>query len=906
MVYLILGSIGLLVGMMTYRSTDSFYGLALGLMAAEIYVLRKRLTKIEESMTARISEIQETVADAVTENGMPVPPVSQPIRDSAITRHDDIEISRDLPDKFETPPTSVSKPVRAPIKSRHVEKNTFIEIPTWATAHLKKFFTTGNVVAKIGGIVLFFGFAFLLKFAAQRNLVPIEFRLIGVFLVGLGLIVTGWRLREKKMIYALLLQGCGIGVLYLTVYAAARFYHLLPYGFSFAVMLCLVVLSGLLAVLQDAKYMAVSGIIGGFLAPVLMSTGSGSHVVLFSYYALLNLGIVGIAWYKAWRELNLVGFVFTFVIASLWGGRYYQPQYFSTTEPFLILFFLFYVAISVLHALRQPLNLRGYVDGTLVFGVPLVAFGLQYNLIRNIEYGLAISALSLGLFYILLAATLWRRRITGLRMVTESFLAFGVVFGSLAIPLALDGRWTSAAWALEGCAILWVGVRQNRLLPRIFGVLLQAGAGVSFLLAGYLPSRELPLVNSFFVGCIFISLAGLFSSRNLAKQSEPVTIWEQYAVTPLMVWGLAWWFGGAFVEIERFVPRLDWGTAVLIHSAISFLVMDITSRRLGWKQFSYPSLVLLPVIGITSLYHLTSIGNLHFFSRIGFIAWGVAFLVQYRLLFTCEKTWPENLLPVWHQLTLWLLIFILTIQCSFYTDVLIKGDRTWQYCIWGVLPATSVIAILSKGNLLSWPIRRFHDVYFGVGTAVPIAYLFFWVVLVNLYHGNPAPLPFVPLINPIELSQTYLLFVVLYWMNHQEEWIHRTEINLDDQTLRMIVYGAGFLLLNTMVARTLHFWAQVPYNALGLYRSMLFQAALSILWGITALVVTLSATRKRNRVIWVAGASILTLVVLKLFVVDLSGTGTIARIVSFLAVGSLMLLIGYFSPLPPARTKETS
>jgi uncharacterized membrane protein len=83
-------------------------------------------------------------------------------------------------------------------------------------------------------------------------------------------------------------------------------------------MVALVVCSSFLAVLQESKSLAVAGIIGGFLAPVLMSTGGGSHVMLFTYYALLNMGILGIAWFKSWRELNLLGFFFTFTIATLW------------------------------------------------------------------------------------------------------------------------------------------------------------------------------------------------------------------------------------------------------------------------------------------------------------------------------------------------------------------------------------------------------------------------------------------------------------------------------------------------------------------------------------------------------------------------------------------------------------
>ncbi|MBI9092897.1 MAG: DUF2339 domain-containing protein [Desulfobacterium sp.] len=255
---------------------------------------------------------------------------------------------------------------------------------------------------------------------------------------------------------------------------------------------------------------------------------------------------------------------------------------------------------------------------------------------------------------------------------------------------------------------------------------------------------------------------------------------------------------------------------------------------------------------------------------------------------------------------MWLLIFILTREGSHGVNLLLQAGPTWQYCVWGVVPGAAVLLILNKGDRLSWPIHRFHRAYFQGGTALPMAIVFAWALRVNLYPGDPTPLPFVPVFNPVEISQLFILFLALQWINRQEEWIRRMDINLTGPLLKRIVYMAGFLLLNAMVARTLHFWVQVPYTASGLYRSVLSQAALSILWGVTALVTTLVATRKGSRPAWFAGVSILSLVVIKLFVVDLAGTGTLARIVSFLGVGSLMLLIGYFSPLSPARTKEDS
>ncbi|MDJ0807720.1 MAG: DUF2339 domain-containing protein, partial [Gammaproteobacteria bacterium] len=266
---------------------------------------------------------------------------------------------------------------------------------------IKDYFTGGNLIVRVGIIVLFFGVAFLLKYAADQSLLPIELRLAAAAIGGIVLLIFGWRLRHKRENYALTLQGGAVGVLYLTVFAALRLYALIPPGLAFGLLLMFVCLSALLALLQNSRVLILLATAGGFLAPVLTSTGEGSHVALFSYYLLLNAGILLIAWFKAWRALNLLGFGFTFVIGTLWGYQYYQPEFFATTEPFLVVFFLQYVGIAVLFALRQPPNLKGLVDGSLVFGVPLIAAGLQAALVKDYQYGLAFSALALGGFYIL-------------------------------------------------------------------------------------------------------------------------------------------------------------------------------------------------------------------------------------------------------------------------------------------------------------------------------------------------------------------------------------------------------------------------------------------------------------------------------------------------------------------------
>src|SRR5690606_38502256 len=150
-----------------------------------------------------------------------------------------------------------------------------------------------------------------------------------------------------------------------------------------------------LAVLQESRTLAVLGVLAGFLAPIWLSTGSGNHVALFSYYAILNAAIFGIAWARAWRVLNLLGFAFTWGIGLLWGVLSYVPEKLGSTQPFLVLFFIFYLLIPILYARRRPMARRDLIDGCLVFGTPLVAFSLQAALLDGERLPLAFCALGL-------------------------------------------------------------------------------------------------------------------------------------------------------------------------------------------------------------------------------------------------------------------------------------------------------------------------------------------------------------------------------------------------------------------------------------------------------------------------------------------------------------------------------
>lgn len=465
----------------------------------------------------------------------------------------------------------------------------------------------GNTVLRVGVVLLFLGLAFLLRYATEGVEVPVELRYMGVAASALALLGLGWWLRRRNRNYALVLQGTGIAVLYLTVFAAMRLHPLLDPGMALGLLVAVTLFSAILAVQQNALGLAAAAALGGFAAPILTSTGSGNHVALFSYFALLNAGIFAIAWFKAWRLLNLIGFVGTFGIGFAWGLRSYTPDLLWSTEPFLLLFFLMYVAIGLLFArctlrdaadapeahdelLRWSLRRGDYVDATTLFGPPLVGFGLQVALVRHIEFAAAFSALGMGLFYLLLARVLKARAGERALLLVETCLALGVVFASLAIPLGLDARWTAAAWAVEGAGIYWLGLRQGRPLARAFALLLQVGAALAFVSG--LDFGYDSLLDGSPLGALMLGAALLFSYWQSRSMPGAANAWELRLLPWLGLAGLAFLYLIAPLLFEAPGTAIAWALAGLATlfvglriAAPSFVYSAFTVQLLGGLLF---------------------------------------------------------------------------------------------------------------------------------------------------------------------------------------------------------------------------------------------------------------------------------------------------------------------------------
>src|SRR5690606_19859142 len=165
--------------------------------------------------------------------------------------------------------------------------------------------------------------------------------------------------------------------------------------------------------------------------------------------------------------------------------------------------------------------------------------------------------------------------------------------------------------------------------------------------------------------------------------------------------------------------------------------------------------------------------------------------------------------------------------------------------------------------------------------------------------GDASPLPYVPLANPLELASAFVLFAAYRGWREARAFVPALDARPDRAGL--VFAALALVLVTAAVGRAVHHLGGVPFDLERLAESTIFQAALSIVWGTAALGGMLLGARTRRRDVWIAGAALMAVVVAKLFVVELGSTGTVARVVSFLGVGMLLLVVGYFAPVPPRR-----
>jgi uncharacterized membrane protein len=898
-------------------------GVVVASLRGEVSALRAEVQRLDGVLSSELNRLRQAPAEA----SAPVPnvpvaaaPVFGDIEPKPDVAEDDTWAQPEKASRESLPPTQPAPQAQRELSSNSADVSLEVDedsthITTSLGQSIMAWFKGGNTIVRVAVVLLFIGVAFLLRYAAEHSLLPLELRMAAVAAGGLALAVVGWRLRESRRGYGLSLQGAGVGIVYLTLFAAFRLYGLVPAPLTFALLAMMALVTALLAVRQNAMPLALLGFGGGFLAPVLASTGSGSHVALFSYYLVLNVAIAWIAQRQTWKPLNLMAFLFTFGIGSAWGAKSYAAPQFWSTEPFLVIHFLLFLYISVQYTRQlvaeQDSQAKALptVDASLLFGVPIAAFGLQAAMLKDQPWALAMSAAVMAGIYLLVGRWLWKASGQRMMLMVEGLLALGVIFLLLVTPLALDAQWTGVAWAIQGAGIVWLGLRQKRWWAAGMGLLMQLGAAVSFWGVSGQALRWnqafTPFANTVFVSALVLAVAALFTAW-LAHRESPLHEQRhaqvlQFVHLGMLVLGIVQWLAAFWPELRVVLgPKHDPAGLVLMFLAFGGMAWAMASR-LAWPALHIAARVLWLVAVVSSLVVVTEAHNAqtlweHYVHRgHGAIA---AFVIAVVLVFLRRAepaaTTAELLAPAWAAMLHGGMLAYAALAQG------VARHEGWAASAAVAVPTAMALWWLGRARNQAWPAplaqagsqwRFLHLPWLAVLTV--------WMLGANaLSDGSMQPLPYLPMFNPTDLMHALAAYyaVRLYlWAQAAVPDAQRSGV--------WIKAGAAmvFIWLNGLLVRSLHHWADTPMWLDGALGADAVQTGFTMLWTACAFLTMWWATRKAQRTVWMAGAALLAVVVGKLFFVDLSQVGTLARIVSFMGVGGLMLVIGYLSPMPPAQ-----
>lgn len=750
----------------------------------------------------------------------------------------------------------------------------------------------GNPLARIGVVVLFFGVASALRLAAQSGLLPPALRLAGAVAAGIALIAGGLRLaaradENQKRMLGLALQGGGFALLYLSVFFALARYGYLTAAPAFALFALLGVACAVSAARQSSQVLALLGLSGAFVAPLLASSGSGQIAVLFSYYLLLDGFIIALSWQRAWRALVFAGFLFTFAIGATWGLDSYVPADYPMVQAFLIAFFVLFTATHVLQTVWRAPGAAGWQSGSLLFGPPLAAGVLQAALVAPFPFGSAISAALAGLYYLALAALL-RSRAPDETLTFRAHAGIGAALLTLAVPLALDLQMTAAVYALEGAAALWYGCARGSRLTLWAGAALQLAAGLWLVEA--LPGLDLrwPLANGRTLGCLLLAGAALASIRALRRSGAVGDTLPRL----FTVWLACWWLFGGLADIERFAPDVLQPALALLFAMGSAAWAEHQGRRQDWLPARALAALSLPVLWAGSLFAWTEHDHLLYGAMAPALplAWATHFWILRRQ----DEDSAALLDRTRHLAGAWTLALSVGIEAGRWLGDWLPGQDLWRWLAWmavwlGTAHTVRQGLLRNAAGGQEWPWSTAHDGYARAVLMPCAALLLLTTCALQFAHAGDSALPYLPLLSALDLASVAAL-----------AWLARTRL------LPLPAVGAaGLLWVSALAARGVHHFAGVAWSATAMFQSTLLQALLSLTWTLSALALMVFATRRGLRTHWFAGFALLAAVGGKMLTVDLASAGTVEWTASLLGIGALILIASYAAPVPPARTTLT-
>lgn len=423
------------------------------------------------------------------------------------------------------------KPIE-PIVSQPKPQNQTIPkavIPNKTKTDLEKFIGE-NLINKIGIAITVIGVGIGAKYSIDHDLISPLTRIILGYLAGLGLLGFGIKLKEKYESYSAVLVSGAIAILYFITYSAYSFYDLFPQGIAFSLMFVFTVFTVVAAINYNNQVIAHVGLVGAYAVPFLLSEGSGQVGFLFTYMAIINVGILIIAFKKYWKSVYFSSFGLTWLIFFSWYAfNYHTNAHFTLALTFLVVFFIIFYTIFLAYKLLKKETFV-FSDILLLTLNSFLFYGIGFAILSDHATGrqlLGLFTLSNAVIHFITSAIIFKQKLADRNLF---YLASGMVlvFITIAIPVQLDGNWVTLLWAGQAALLFWIGRTKNvpfyekiahlLMLLTFFSLVHDWMSVYDMYSYGYKENHITPLFNIHFLSSMLV--AGAFGFITYLNQDK--------------------------------------------------------------------------------------------------------------------------------------------------------------------------------------------------------------------------------------------------------------------------------------------------------------------------------------------------------------------------------------------------
>lgn len=391
-----------------------------------------------------------------------------------------------------------------------------------------------NLISKIGILILIIGVGIGAKYAIDNQLISPLTRIILGYLVGSGLMFFAIKLKAKYEKFSAVLVSGAIAIMYFITYAAYDFYALIPQALAFSLMVIFTSFTIIAAIKYNRQIIAHIGLVGAYAVPFLLSDGSGKVGVLFTYMAIINIGILIISFKKYWKPLFYASFGLTWIIFLSWMlDSYSDKDHLLLSLTFSAIFFVTFYLTNLAYKVKKK-EVFGFSDIILILLNSFIYYGIGYYILSENKYGielLGLFTLANAVVHFLVSLIIYKKKLAD-KNLFYLILAMVITFVTMVAPVQLNGGWVTIFWTTEAALLFYLGrvkkimIYEKLSFPLIFLAFLSLLQDWTTIYDVYLGSEIVtPFLNvGFLTGITFISGFAWMININ-KKETEAATEW---------------------------------------------------------------------------------------------------------------------------------------------------------------------------------------------------------------------------------------------------------------------------------------------------------------------------------------------------------------------------------------------